>query len=146
LAAAAPPAGGGPAQADSRSWGQTLHWRLQTLESTVGVVAEPRERPIRERSASMVSHRGAEPMAGPKRQLIALGGGGFLVEPDNPALDLYILSQARTARPAVSFLSTASGDSDANLVKFYSAFSGYDCSPSHLPFFKRTPGLRDYLL
>jgi dipeptidase E len=81
-----------------------------------------------------------------KRQIIALGGGGFLMEPDNPALDLYILSQARTTPPSVSFLGTASGDSDAYLVKFYSAFSGYDCSPSHLPLFRRTPRLRDYLL
>jgi peptidase E len=84
-------------------------------------------------------------MAGQKRQVIALGGG-FLMEPDNPALDLYVLSQARTARPAVSFLSTASGDADAHLVKFYSVFSGYDCCPSHLPLFKRTPRLRNYLL
>jgi len=85
-------------------------------------------------------------MTGQKRQVIALGGGGFSMEPDNPALDLYILSQARTARPAVSFLGTASGDSDTYLVKFYRAFTGYDCCPSHLPFFQRTPRLRDYIL
>lgn len=85
-------------------------------------------------------------MTGQKRQVIALGGGGFSMEPDNPALDLYILSQARTARPAVSFLCTGRGDADAYLVKFYGAFSGYDCCPSHLPFFQRTPRLRDYLL
>jgi peptidase E len=81
-----------------------------------------------------------------KRQVIALGGGGFLMEPDNPALDLYVLSQARTVRPTVAFLGTASGDADSNLVKFYRAFSGYECRPSHLPFFQRTPKLRDYLL
>src|SRR5262245_30891702 len=81
-----------------------------------------------------------------KRQIIAICGGGFLVTPDNPALEHYILRQARTARPAVSFLATAGGDSDANVVKFYSAFTGYDCSPTHLPLFKRTPKLRDYLL
>jgi dipeptidase E len=85
-------------------------------------------------------------MTGGNRQVIAIGGGGFSMEPDNPALDLYILRHARTSRPAVSFLGTASGDADSYLVKFYKAFSGYDCSPSHLPFFQRTPKLRDYLL
>src|SRR5262249_11154750 len=81
-----------------------------------------------------------------KRQIIALGGGGFSMEPDNPALDLYVLRQARTTRPAVSFLCTARGDADSYLVKFYQAFSGYDCRPTHLPFFQRTPKLRDHLL
>src|SRR6516225_3725051 len=79
------------------------------------------------------------------RQIIALGGG-FSMEPDNPVLDLYVLRQARTARPAVTFLGTASGDADSYLVRFYQAFSGYDCRPSHLPLFRRTPKLRDHLL
>ena len=68
------------------------------------------------------------------------------MEPDNPVLDLYVLRQARTARPAVTFLGTASGDADSYLVRFYQAFSGYDCRPSHLPLFRRTPKLRDHLL
>jgi dipeptidase E len=85
-------------------------------------------------------------MAGRARQIIALGGGGFLMEPDNPALDLYVLRQARAARPAVSFLATARGDSDSCVARFYAAFSRYECRPSHLPFFERTPELRDYLL
>jgi peptidase E len=84
-------------------------------------------------------------MTGGKRQVIALGGG-FSTEPDNPALDFYVLRQARTARPAVTFLGTASGDADSYVVKFYKAFSGYDCRPSHLPLFQRTPKLRDHLL
>jgi peptidase E len=81
-----------------------------------------------------------------KRQVIALGGGGFLMEPDNPALDLYVLRQARTVRPTVAFLGTAGGDADSYLVKFYRAFSSYDCRPSHLPLFQRTPKLREYLV
>jgi dipeptidase E len=85
-------------------------------------------------------------MTGGKRQVIALGGGGFLMEPDNPALDLYVLRQARTARPAVTFLGTASGDADSYLVRFYQALSGHDCRPTHLPLFRRTPKLRDHLL
>lgn len=81
-----------------------------------------------------------------QRQIIVLGGGGFLMEPDNPALDLYVLKHARTSRPAVTFLGTARGDPDSNLLKFYQSFSRYDCRPSHLSFFQRTPNLRDHLL
>ena len=68
------------------------------------------------------------------------------MDPENPSLDRSILEQARTSRPAVSFLPTASGDADAYLVKFYAAFSELDCRPSHLSLFKRTPTLRSYLL
>jgi peptidase E len=93
-----------------------------------------------------MDRRGAAAMTGKMRQIIALGGGGFLAEPDNPALDVYVLRQARTARPAVTFLGTARGDPDSNLVKFYQAFSGYECRVSHLPLFQRTPNLRDHLL
>lgn len=85
-------------------------------------------------------------MNGRKQQVIAMGGGGFLMEPDNPALDLYVLRQARTARPAVTFLATARGDSDSCLARFYAAFCRHDCRPSHLPLFERTPNLRDHLL
>ena len=85
-------------------------------------------------------------MAGRTRQVIALGGGGFLMEPDNPVLDLYVLRQARTANPAVTFLCTARGDADFNVVKFYKAFTSYGCHAAHLPLFERTPKLREYLL
>lgn len=78
------------------------------------------------------------------RHLIALGGGG--TEPENPAINRYILRQARSPRPAVGFIGTASGDSDAYLVQFYATFGRLDCRPSHLPFFRRTPDLRDYIL
>jgi dipeptidase E len=57
-------------------------------------------------------------------QIVALGGGGFLMEPDNPLLDDFILSLA-TRKPArICFLPTASADSAHSLVKFYRAFSG----------------------
>ena len=79
-------------------------------------------------------------------QIIAMGGGSFVMEPDNPALDLYILRQAKTKKPAVGFVGTASGDSDRYLVMFYSAFNRFDCRPSHLPLFGRTLDLRNYFL
>lgn len=80
------------------------------------------------------------------RQLIALGGGGFSMEPDNLALDRYVLAQARAPEPAVAFIPTASGDSDDYVLRFYAAFSTLACRPTHLPLFRRTPDLRACLL
>jgi dipeptidase E len=73
------------------------------------------------------------------RQIIAMGGGGFSMEPDNLALDRYILAQTSKADPAVCFLPTASGDADGYIVKFYAAFTGLACRPTHLSLFGRTP-------
>jgi dipeptidase E len=81
-----------------------------------------------------------------RRQIIALGGGGFSVEPGNLALDRYILAQARVSEPAVAFVPTAGGDSDPYIVRFYTAYLGLRCRPSHLPLFRRTPDVRSYLL
>ena len=39
-----------------------------------------------------------------------MGGGGFTMEPDNPALDDFILSLTGKREPRVLFLPTASGD------------------------------------
>jgi dipeptidase E len=81
-----------------------------------------------------------------RRQIIALGGGGFGVDLTNLALDRYILAQARVSEPAVAFVPTASGESDNYIVRFYTAYLGLPCRPSHLAFFRRTPDLRSYLL
>jgi peptidase E len=80
------------------------------------------------------------------RQLIAMGGGGFTMEPENPALDEYVLEAARAETPAVGFLAAASGDSEPYIDHFYASFSTLACRPSHLPLFSRTPDLRAYLL
>lgn len=75
------------------------------------------------------------------RQIIALGGGGFSMEPDNPLLDLYILKQANKPTPKVCFIPTASGDADNYVQRFYNAFSQHECEPSHLSLF--SPPTRD---
>ncbi|MFN2200680.1 MAG: Type 1 glutamine amidotransferase-like domain-containing protein [Caldilineaceae bacterium] len=80
------------------------------------------------------------------KQIIALGGGGFSMEPNNLLLDRYILTQARTERPSVCFLPTASGDSSAYIVNFYTAYTNLASRPSHVTLFNRTPDLRDTLL
>jgi dipeptidase E len=70
------------------------------------------------------------------KQIIALGGGGFSMEPENPLLDRYILAQAKKPNPKICFVPTASGDSDQYISDFYSFFNGQDCEPSHLSLFK----------
>jgi dipeptidase E len=81
-----------------------------------------------------------------KRQIIAMGGGGFSMEPENPALDHYILRQARVANPKVCFVPTASGDAVRYVANFYRAYRQLECIPSHLTFFERTPDLRSLIL
>ncbi|MEK5148216.1 Type 1 glutamine amidotransferase-like domain-containing protein [Psychrobacillus sp. FSL K6-4615] len=75
------------------------------------------------------------------RQIIALGGGGFSMEPDNPLLDLYILEQAKKVNPQICIIPTASGDSDSYISRYYNFFNQQDCKPSHLSLF--APPTRD---
>lgn len=70
------------------------------------------------------------------RQIIGMGGGGFSDEPGNPALDRYILAQARRPRPRICFVPTASGDAAGYIDGFYRAFRSLPCVPSHLSLFK----------
>jgi peptidase E len=53
------------------------------------------------------------------RRIVAMGGGGFSMEPDNPLLDDYVLSLARSSRPRVCYLPTAGGDDDGYIARFY---------------------------
>jgi len=66
------------------------------------------------------------------KQIIALGGGGFSMEPENPLLDQYIVKQSNSAKPKVCFIPTASGDAEGYIQGFYQAFDKLDCVPSHL--------------
>lgn len=67
-----------------------------------------------------------------------MGGGGFSMEPDNLALDRYILDQTGVTRPKVTFLPTASGDADQYVDRFHASFSTLECEPDHLGLFDRT--------
>ncbi len=69
--------------------------------------------------------------------IVAMGGGGFSMEPESPLLDQFVLSIARAARPHVCFLPTASGDAALYLRNFYRAFSRLDCRPADLSLFER---------
>lgn len=70
-------------------------------------------------------------MARAKGQVVAMGGGGFSMEPDNPLLDDFILSLARRQPARVCFLPTASADSPPYVARFYRALSGR-CLPADL--------------
>lgn len=79
--------------------------------------------------------------------IVAMGGGGFLMEPENPRLDDYILSLARRPTPRVCAIPTASGDDHWNALRFYDAFAKKDCKPTHLALFRRTVrDIRAFLL
>ena len=71
-----------------------------------------------------------------QRQIIAMGGGGFSMEPDNPLLDDHVLAATGAAQPRVCFLPTASGDAEGYVHRFFQAFADR-CEPSWLGLFSR---------
>lgn len=75
------------------------------------------------------------------KQMITMGGGGFLMEPENPLLDRYILEQAGKDKPKICYVGTASGDAESMIQNFYKFFNEENCEPSHLSLFK--PPVRD---
>ena len=78
--------------------------------------------------------------------IIAVGGGGFLTDPANLALEKYIVDQARKEAPRVLMIATARGDDAGYVAKFHQAFGSLGAVTRHLPFFERTPDLRSVLL
>jgi peptidase E len=80
------------------------------------------------------------------RDIIAIGGGGFLAEPRNLALEKYILDQTHKDRPNVLMIPTARGDDEEYVAKFYAACIELGARVQHLPFFHRTPDIRSLVL
>jgi len=108
----------------------------------------------------------ASPEVSPEqRQIFAMGGGGFTMEPANPLLDDFVLSLAcarmhppahdtettnpsdetlatperasATARePRILFLPTASGDTAAQIGAFHARFADRLCVAEHLSLFR----------
>ena len=73
--------------------------------------------------------------------ILAMGGGGFTMEPDNPVLDDFVLSLPAAREPRILFLPTASGDPAAQIAAFHDRFGDRACTPSHLSLF-RLHGMR----
>ena len=69
--------------------------------------------------------------------ILAMGGGGFTMEPDHPALDDFALSLTGSREPRVLFLPTASGDPAAQIQAFHARYGGRACRATHLSLFRR---------
>lgn len=69
------------------------------------------------------------------RRLVAIGGGGFLLDDARLLQEAYLKSLCRVATPRVLFLGTAAGDSERAQLKFYRAFTELGCRPATLVFF-----------
>jgi peptidase E len=84
-----------------------------------------------------------------KGHIVAMGGGGFSMEPDNPLLDDYVLSLVPRSPVRVCFVPTASGDAAAYVAKFYRALSrrcqATDLTLFDSPTFPRRPPRSDLL-
>jgi peptidase E len=65
-----------------------------------------------------------------------MGGGGFTMEPANPALDDFVLSLSPVREPRVLFLPTASGDPAAQITAFHERFATRPCRPGVLSLFR----------
>jgi len=66
--------------------------------------------------------------------IVAMGGGGFSQQPDDPRLDDYVLATSGVDRPRVCLLPTASSNVDRYLAIFYPAFAAKALA-SHLDLF-----------
>jgi dipeptidase E len=66
--------------------------------------------------------------------IVAMGGGGFSMEPDNLLLDAFVLSLSRRHPARVCFIPTASADSASYVVNFYRALTER-CIPTDLTLF-----------
>ncbi len=61
-------------------------------------------------------------------------GGGDIVSPTSK-LDDYLLELSEKQRPRIGFLPTAGGEQPEGIQRFYDAFAGRECEPSHLELF-----------
>ena len=71
--------------------------------------------------------------------ILAIGGAALPENLDNLLLIDYFLKLTRKKKPRVCFIGTAHGDADAGRLRFYAGFSRFNCTPTHLPLFARTP-------
>jgi dipeptidase E len=70
------------------------------------------------------------------RRILAIGGGGFMMEDDISPIDAYIRDLAGRSRPRICFVSTPSGDLPAHIDKFHATYAALGCETSHLAFFR----------
>jgi peptidase E len=81
-----------------------------------------------------------------RRDIVAIGGAGFLAEPRNCALEKYLIDQTGKKRPNVLMIPTARGDDAEYVAQFHAAFGELGATTGHLPLFHRTPDVRSLVL
>ncbi|MBS0326970.1 MAG: peptidase E [Proteobacteria bacterium] len=75
------------------------------------------------------------------RRILAIGGGGFLMEDQPSPIDRYLVQLIDRERPRICVIGTPSGDPPEMIDKFYAAFEPLGCICSHLAFFRKpSPG------
>ena len=77
--------------------------------------------------------------------IIAIGGGGFGRNPNEPIIENYILNLSNSQKPNITFFPTASAENSDYIVNFYSAFSSLNCNAKHISLFKNTPNLESII-
>jgi peptidase E len=70
-------------------------------------------------------------------RILAIGGGGFLMQEGPSPIDRFIVQSTARERPKICFISTPSGDSIETIEKFYLAFEALGCDAAHLAFFRK---------
>ena len=85
-------------------------------------------------------------MSGKQQHIVAIGGAAFRTEPQNLAIDRYILDLTRKKQPKVLFIPTASAEPADIIATFMDAYVRLGARPKVLRFFQRTPDLRELLL
>jgi peptidase E len=71
------------------------------------------------------------------------------MEPDNPALDAFVLSLTSRSWPRICFLPTASGDPKEQIRNFHGRFDDWPCEPTTIDLFRlgqHPVHLREHLL
>ena len=81
-----------------------------------------------------------------KRNIVAIGGGGFGRSIGELKIEKYIVSLPRKEKVKICFIPTASGDDNLYKLNFYRAFSKLNCETSHIDFFGRTKNLSEIIL
>ena len=81
-----------------------------------------------------------------KRNIVAIGGGGFGRSLGKLKIEKYIISLSSKDKPKICFIPTASGDNDLYKLNFYRAFSQLNCITSHIDLFARTDNLENKIL
>jgi len=101
------------------------------------------------RAAAVATGEPGARRAGRVPTIFAMGGGGFTMEPGNPALDDYVRTLAPAREPRICLLPTAGGDSEDQIRRFHAAFGDQLCEPTHVSLFRlgsRPVPLREHLL